>query len=207
MNNTPFYSETLDFRPIPYKRFPPKKASFHPSANTVLKIVPIEEHFENFVDVVNDTAVENFKFLKKLIAKRSEIKNKKKLAKADKIQAEADAKRISANADAQARIIEANAAVQQAATTNQLQQQIMPQAPPVQPQQTPMYQTLDMPQANSGKWEDIPADNLLKEPLQPLPGQPEQPGKPKANNKNKYILFAVIIIIVIGVVMYMRKKK
>lgn len=206
MNNQPFKNETLDFRPIPYKRFPPQKAQFH-AENAQLKIVPLEEHFENFVDTVNETAVENFKFLKKIINRRAAIKDKKKMAKADVIQAKADAERIRANADAQAAIIAANSAAQQAAASNQLQQQIMPQAAPVQPQQTPMYQTIEMPQANSGKWEDIPADNLLKEPLQPLPGTPAAaPGKP-ANNKNKYILFAVIIILVIGVVMYMRKKK
>lgn len=206
MNNTPFNTETLDFRPIPYKRFPPKKAAFYPSANTVLKVVPIEEHFENFVEVVNDTAVENFKWLKKIINRRAEVKDQKKKAKTDVIQAKADSERIRANADAQAAIIAANSAAQQAAASNQLQQQIMPQAAPVQPQQTPMYQTLDMPQANSGKWEDIPADNLTKEPLQPLPGVPATSTPAKAN-KNKYILFAVIIIMVIGVVMYMRKKK
>lgn len=206
MSNSPFKNETLDFRPIPYKRFPPKKAAFYPSENTVLKVVPIEEHFENFVDVVNGTAVENFKFIKKLLAKRSDYKNKKKAAKTDKIQAQADAERIRANADAQATIISAQASANQAAVTNQLQSQVMPQAAPVQPQQTPMYQTLDMPQANTGKWEDIPADSLTKEPLQPLPGTPVASTPAKAN-KNKYILFAVIIIVVIGVVMYLKKKK
>jgi len=177
------------------------------------RLVTLEEHFENFADVVNDigdNVHENFfKGLRKLISERSAIKNKKKLAKADVIQAKADAERIRANADAQAAIIAANAAAAQAAQTNQLNQAIYPGSAPVTANQTPMYQTIDDEQPATNP--NVFADKSIYESGQvPIPPGvfspiPKEQGKPKT--KNQKIIFAVIAIVVVAAGIYFFKYR
>jgi len=195
-------------RLLPHNRHTVK---FHsaPSGSGEIKIRPLEEHFENFVDTTGEVAENLFGALKKLIAKRSEIKNKKKLAKADVIQAKADAERIRANADAQAAII---AAQQQASQTNQLQQQIYPGAAAVQPQSTPQYQTLPdtmMQDANNNNWKDVvePGANAAPETLAAAAATPAGKQKTTADKRKKMILFAVIALVVIAGVIYFVKRK
>lgn len=192
----------------------PVKAAFVPSPT----FRPLEEHFENFTDVVGEEAEYFFKKIRqnisRIIDRRAQIKDKKKLAKADKIQAQADATRIAANADAQARIIEAQAAAaQQAATTQQLASAVTPGAPPVTASQTPMYQTLQdnmMQGVNNGNWQDIvepePAANVIKNAM-PEKTQTESAAQPTAKKSKTTMYIVIALVVIAGIYFFMKSKK
>lgn len=192
----------------------PVKAAFVPSPT----FRPLEEHFENFTDVVGEEAEYFFKKIRqnisRIIDRRAQIKDKKKLAKADKIQAQADATRIAANADAQARIIEAQAAAaQQAATTQQLASAVTPGAPPVTASQTPMYQTLQdnmMQGVNNGNWQDIvepePAANVIKNAM-PEKTQTESTAQPTAKKSKTTMYIVIALVVIAGIYFFMKSKK
>lgn len=225
MNN-----DTLDFTgnrryagiktPVKTRQMP-VKTGFTPQPT----LRPLEEHFENFTDVVGEEAEYFFKKIRqnisRIIDRRAQIKDKKKLAKADKIQAQADAARIAANADAQARIIEAQAAAaaqqqaaaQQAAATQQLAASVNPGAPPVTPAQTPMYQTLQdnmMQGVNNGNWQDIvepePAANVIKNAM-PEKTQTESATQPTAKKSKTTMYIVIALVVIAGIYFFMKNKK
>lgn len=192
----------------------PVKTAFVPAPT----FRPLEEHFENFTDVVGEEAEYFFKKIRqnisRIIDRRAQIKDKKKLAKADKIQAQADATRIAANADAQARIIEAQAtAAQQAATTQQLASAVTPGAPPVTAAQTPMYQTLQdnmMQGVNNGNWQDVvepePAANVIKNAM-PENTQTASATQPAAKKSKTTMYIIIALVVIAGIYFFMKNKK
>lgn len=195
----------------------PVKTGFTPQPT----LRPLEEHFENFTDVVGEEAEYFFKKIRqnisRIIDRRAQIKDKKKLAKADKIQAQADATRMAAQADADARRMEAQAAIesarQQAAATQQLSAAVTPGAPTVTPAQTPIYQTLQdnmMQGVNNGNWQDIvepePAANVIKNAM-PEKTQTESTAQHTAKKSKTTMYIIIAVVIIAGIYFFMKNKK
>lgn len=161
----------------------------------------IVEPVQNFLGLAAAGAglLRGGKGARKRRAARQEVKNQKKLAKADVIQSKADANRIQAQGAADAKIIEANAlaaaaAAQQAAQVNQLQSQVQPQAAPVQYQDVPQYQEVSQSR-------QMQTDDTAEERPTVKTGQIP----PTKSKKTLYIIIAIVAVV--AIYFFIKKKK
>lgn len=182
------------------------------------KVIPLSEHFENFTDVVSDVVtgtadmfteilpepVQEFlgigKAIKKRIASNSAAKSRKKMAKADLIQAKADAERIRATGEANAALEAARA---QTAQTNQLQSQVAPLSQPSSVENSPQYQSLPEVQSNTNQWTNVNQEQEQAQNKISTGALPPTPQKKK--NTTLYIVFALAAAA--GIYFYMKNKK